>query len=343
MPELIEENLIFDKNINADRKKRKRRLKLVFLFLTLALFTVLALLIVYTVKDLAKAPSNFPVNTNIEVANGLNVRQITNLLQQEGVVKSNLLLYVVFLLKYDPSQIKASNYYFDTPLDVYQIADKLVAGDFKAGLLKLTHIEGESVHDVGVRASTILENFDINEFNTLAKPLEGKLFPETYLVPKKFTATELIATMQAEYEKNIAPLRTAIASSQYSEEQVIILASIIEREANSPESMKMVAGIIENRLKLKMPLQVDASIEYILDKPLSELTSKDLEMDSPYNTYKNKGLPPTAIGNPGLTAIKAVLEPTKTDNLFYVTGDDGEFHYSKTFEEHKKNVARYLK
>ena len=107
--------------------------------------------------------------------------------------------------------------------------------------------------------------------------------------------------------------------------------------------MKIVAGILENRLKKNMPLQVDASLEYILHKPLSELSAKDLDLDSPYNTYKNKGLPPTAIGNPGLTAIMAVLEPTITDYIFYLTDNQGNFHYAKTFEEHKKNVTTYLK
>ena len=92
-----------------------------------------------------------------------------------------------------------------------------------------------------------------------------------------------------------------------------------------------------------MPLQADASIEYVLDKPLNELTADDLKIESPYNTYLNQGLPPTPIGNPGLEAILAVLEPAQTDDLFYITGNDGEFYYAKTFDEHRLNIARYLK
>ena len=106
--------------------------------------------------------------------------------------------------------------------------------------------------------------------------------------------------------------------------------------------MKIVAGILDSRLVLGMPLQVDATMEYVLDKPLSQLEPEDLEIDSPYNTYLNSGLPPTPIGNPGLAAIRAVLEPLPTDYLFYITDENGDFYYAKNFEEHKQNIARYL-
>ncbi len=105
----------------------------------------------------------------------------------------------------------------------------------------------------------------------------------------------------------------------------------------------MVAGILQNRLTLGMPLQADASVEYILEKPLSELTPEDLKINSPYNTYLNDGLPPTPIGNPGINAILAVLSPTESDYLFYITGDDGKFYYAKTFDEHRVNIAKYLR
>ena len=92
-----------------------------------------------------------------------------------------------------------------------------------------------------------------------------------------------------------------------------------------------------------MALQTDASIEYVLDKPLNELVPSDLEIDSPYNTYQNPGLPPTPIGNPGLEAIKAVLYPTPSKYLFYITGNDGNFYYAKNFDQHRLNIARYLR
>jgi UPF0755 protein len=132
-------------------------------------------------------------------------------------------------------------------------------------------------------------------------------------------------------------------NSGLSAEEVIILASIIEREANTFESMKMISGILQGRMAIGMPLQADASIEYVLDKPLKELTPEDLKVDSPYNTYTNKGLPPTPIGNPGTEAIKAVLEPTVSDYVYYITDNEGNFHYAKDFDEHRANVAKYLR
>jgi UPF0755 protein len=127
-------------------------------------------------------------------------------------------------------------------------------------------------------------------------------------------------------------------------EDIVILASILEREANSPESMQAVANILLRRLAIDMPLQVDASIEYILDKPLGELLPEDLRQDSPYNTYTRFGLPPTPIGNPGAVALSAVINATTaTPYLFYITGDDGNFYYGRDFDEHRLNIARYLR
>jgi UPF0755 protein len=106
--------------------------------------------------------------------------------------------------------------------------------------------------------------------------------------------------------------------------------------------MKMVSGILQNRLSIGMALQTDASIEYVLDKPLSELSAEDLDLDTPYNTYMYPGLVPTPIGNPGLLAIDAVLNPTPSDFFYYITGNDGNFYYAETFEEHKQNIYKYL-
>ena len=105
----------------------------------------------------------------------------------------------------------------------------------------------------------------------------------------------------------------------------------------------MVSGILQNRLREDMPLQVDATFHYINGKASHELTVDDLEMDSPFNTYKYVGLPPAPIANPGLESIQAVLSPTETNYFYYLTALDGTFHYAKTFEEHKKNKEKYLR
>lgn len=297
----------------------------------------------FCIDFLAQAPVDFPVNTPIEVPAGDGVRAIATLLESKHVIQSRFLLYAVLYWYHDPKALKASTYQFAAPLDVYGVANKLVTGDFVSNLIHFTHKEGERATDIAVNAKNSLTNFDTAAFLALAVPLEGKLFPDTYLIPPDCSANNLVKTMTDNYEKNVVPLRPEIASSTLTENDVITLASIIEREANSPESMKMVSGILQNRLRIGMALQTDASIEYILNKPLKELTAKDLEVDSPYNTYSHRELPPTPIGNPGLTAITAVLEPTTSDYLYYITDREGNFHYAKTFDEHKKNVAIFLK
>jgi UPF0755 protein len=134
-----------------------------------------------------------------------------------------------------------------------------------------------------------------------------------------------------------------MATHPLGEDGVLILASLLEREANSEESMRMVSGILQNRLAEGMRLQVDASLEYVLERPLSTLDASDLDIDNPYNTYRYGGLPPSPIGNPGLQAILAVLDPIESNYFYYITDEDGNFHYARTFDEHKLNIAKYLR
>jgi UPF0755 protein len=224
-----------------------------------------------------------------------------------------------------------------------QVAERLTEGDFGNNLIRLTHIEGEPVSTLAVRAAEILSGFSGEEFTTIARPYEGKLFPETYFIPPTYTEQELLDLMLQTFETSVAPLQEQIDASELSLDEILILASIIEREANTVESMGLVSSVLQNRLESDMLLQADASIEYVLDKPLSELTPEDLEIDSPYNTYRYTGLPPTPIGNPGLDAIAAVLEPTPSDYYYYITDAEGVFHFAETYEEHLRNIEQYLR
>jgi UPF0755 protein len=121
------------------------------------------------------------------------------------------------------------------------------------------------------------------------------------------------------------------------------MASILEREAQSPDDMRIVSGILWHRIALGMPLQVDAAFGYAHGADGYAPTVHDLTTDSPYNTYLRKGLPPTPIANPGLAALQAAVTPTSTPYLYYLTGSDGQMHYAVTFDQHKKNTAQYLK
>lgn len=288
-------------------------------------------------------PSNFTNPTSVTIESGETAKVITQKLQEANVVRSKHLLYFALTLLHDPTAIKASVFVFDEPLTTLEIAKRLVTGDFDSDLVKFTHFEGERATHISSRAGAVLANFDETEFLALAVPLEGKLYPDTYFIPADFTAQQLVDLMVKTFTEQTAPLQEKISQSNLTQEEVLILASILEREANSPESMRIVSGILQGRMDVGMPLQADASVEYILDKPLKELTAEDLKVDSPYNTYLNLGLPPTPIGNPGIDAIQAVLEPTPSDYVYYITDDEGVFHYAKTYDEHLDNIELYLR
>jgi UPF0755 protein len=314
-----------------------------YLLVFSGLVAVAIVLLTYFIVNFNAAPLDFPVGTPVVIEEGSSISAIVKNLATDNVVQSELLLYVILLTQYTPNDIKASTYVFDQPYTTFEIAQKLASGDFTSNLVRLTHREGERVSELAVAVHDALPSISVEEFTAIALPYEGRLFPETYFIPPHFTANDVVATLNEKYETFMIPRRGTIAASNLSEAEVVILASILEREANDPESMGMVSGILQNRLAIDMPLQADASIEYVLDKPLGELVPEDLELDTPYNTYLYRGLPPTPIGNPGGVAIDAVLEPTPSDYLFYITGNDGVFYYAVTYEDHRRNIARYLR
>ena len=176
-------------------------------------------------------------------------------------------------------------------------------------------------------------NFNKEKFLKLAEGKEGYLFPDTYFFTNKETPEEIINKMQDNFKVKAGDVQ----------KDILIMASIIEKEARKPEDRKIISGILWKRIKEGMPLQVDAVFDYLLDKESSEITQADLKMDSPYNTYKHKGLPPTPICNPGLDAIEAAENPVDSKFWYYLSDKTGVTHFARTFEEHKQNKFRYLK
>lgn len=317
-------------------------LRIVFIFIIVFCIGALSLFALYRYYFLTPAQT-FAVGTNITIEEGTSAQAATQILKEAGFVTSDLALYLSLIVWHDPSEIKAGTYRFDAPLSARALASELMTGHFAHDLVRLTLREGERASQYATAAKEILPEFNEVEFLAEAQAYEGKLFPETYLVPETYTADELLSLLLKTYTEKTTPLKELFAAHSLTEEEIIILASIIEREANSEESKRMVSGILQNRLAIGMALQVDASLEYVLDKPLKELTPEDLEMDSPYNTYKHPGLPPTPIGNPGLESIQAVLAPEPSDYYFYITGDDGNFYYAEDFDAHRLNIARHLR
>ncbi len=179
------------------------------------------------------------------------------------------------------------------------------------------------------------------EFLTLSK--EGYLFPDTFLIKKNMSAEKIIGILEGEFQK-----KTDGLFSQNENENIdrLVVASLVQREARNPEEMAIIAGIIKNRLDKKMPLQIDASVQYAQGTEQEwwpVITQEDYKLDSPYNTYKNKGLPPSPICNPGLDALKAASLPSQNSYLFYLHDRQGNIHYASTLEEHNANFQQYIK
>ena len=341
---IIETDDFVDPNVGIEPKRKLLR----FLWVFILVDTVIILPAIFSFGYLYF--TNQAVDklepTTLTIEAGETVWEISNKLAAAGVVRSELTLFLTLRYLEDPTKIKASTYLFDTPQTTRAIAGILIAGEFDNDLVTLTFVEGMRARDYA-RIAAQLPNINEADFLVATEGLEGTLFPETYFVPQDIQTNQLVELLQQTHQETLASYSAELANNNLTTEEALILASIIEREANTPESMQTVAGIFLNRLAIGMALQADASIEYVIDAPLGELAPGQLatelrELDSPYNTYLYTGLPPTPIGNPGEEAINAIANPITSDYFYYITGDDGEFYYAETYDQHLINIARHL-
>lgn len=203
--------------------------------------------------------------------------------------------------------------------------------------------EGLNVSQIG----EILEKaglFPKSDFESAARKEEGFLFPDTYRFYKNSNPGQVIARMRENFDKKIIPeILIEIKDQNKTLSDIIVMASLLEEEAKGAEDRKLVAGILWKRLKVGIGLQVDATLTYILGKASSELTEDDLKIDSLYNTYRYRGLPPAPISNPGMEAILAAMRPAASPYFYYLSDKDGKIHYARDFEEHKLNKFKYIR
>ena len=257
--------------------------------------------------------------------------------------------------------MKSGSYLLNQTLSNKDIIDKLVSGEIYQDGVKITIPEGSTSNEIiallvknelGKKSdfeeliknpSTFYDEFDfLNEKDI--KTLEGFLYPSTYYFDEDSNPKDIIKEMVKLFDKNYTEeLQNKQKERKLTLQEVVNLASIVEKEAVLDEDRPIIASVFYNRLEKDMPLQSDATLQYIFDARKKRMTYNDLKIDSPYNTYIEKGLPPTPIANPGIKSIEAVLYPEETDYLYFVADIDGGNVYSKTYEEHQKNVAKYRK
>lgn len=285
--------------------------------------------------------NNYPIT--VEIISGESLSSITDKLHNAGIIKNKLFFKNIVKITKQDTLIKTGEYTFRKPLNLIEIIEKLINARYEYTPIIITIKEGEDYKTI---SDNIYNNFkkintkySKNDFAMVIKYKEGYLFPETYNFAPFATIEDIFKKIDQEFTDRIKKYNL---SSIDELKKILIIASILEKEVQKPEDMKIVSGIIYNRLEKGMPLQMDSTLGYFTGKASLELTAEDLRIDSPYNTYKVKGLPSGPIGNPGDIAIEAAINPDKNDYLFFLSDKDGVNHYAKTYAEHLRNRRLYL-
>ncbi len=298
---------------------------------------------------------NFPtiyVNKSkvIEIEKGESIKSISKKLQQRGIIDNWLVFYVYSIFRGKP--LKYGFYEFSGKLSIHEIWNKLYIG--KEKLIKFTIFPGDDLIDISDRLQKLgivkKEDFirfvfnpeNVERFHLKGKSFEGYFPPETYFLRKKSSVSDVVKTFLKEFERKYRPFEKKFKQKGMDFYRSMIIASLIEKETYIEQEKPVITGVIFNRLKLRMHLQIDPTVIYALKvngRWNGRLSKEDMRIASPFNTYVNYGLPPTPICSFTLNSLKAVLEPSDTDFLYYVF--DGKKHiFSKSYNEHREIIRK---
>ena len=310
-----------------------------------AISIVLAVLILGTLLiKIITLPPKIQTAKLVEIPEGATAEDIAKTLEEKGVIKRAG--WFLYLTKRHNIQgkLQAGIYEFSGRTPLKEVIKKLVYGEVV--LVRITIPEGSTIKDI----AEILERKELcrkEEFISYAmdnKKLEGMLFPDTYLFPHKTSVEAIASTMYKRFKNVFEELYgEPITDANFKKvKEIVTVASIVEKEAMYDSERRIIAGIIYKRLKRHIPIQSCATVVYALGKPKARLSNSDLKVKSPYNTYTHRGLPPGPICNPGLSSLKAALNPEKTDYLYFVSMGDGKNYFSKTYSEHLTAIKTFL-
>jgi peptidoglycan lytic transglycosylase G len=295
----------------------------------------------------------------VDIPHGASRRAIGHLLADQGVIRSSVAFEILARWR-DTRPLEAGEYFFDHMQTQHQVFDAIASG--RVFVIPLVVPEGFNMFDIADLAqqeglvtrdeflAAAADPAPIRDFAPAAPNLEGFLFPATYEFPRHVTAAEMVQAMVKKFRDEWATLPQPESSARRGPappvEEVVTLASLVERETPLDAERPLVAGVFVNRLARHMPLECDPTVAYALalaGLSTGPLTDADLHFKSPYNTYENVGLPPGPIANPGEASLRAALDPPPTDYLYFVANTEGGHFFSKTLAEHNRNVARYRK
>lgn len=292
---------------------------------------------------------NVPIDRVYEVLPGATSREIAYDLAHQHIISHPWLFNLYLSLKNVDTKLQAGRYEFPTgKITIRGLAQILASGSMPREIT-ITIPEGYTVEQIAdALAQKGVVKFP-NEFFGIAGSrslkFEGYLFPDTYRFFEDERAEEILDKMLQNFEKKVTlEFRQAVDERGRTIDEVVIMASILEKEVQTEEDMRLVSDILWRRLDVGIPLEVDSALNYILPKEERKpsLTETELDIDSPYNTYKYTGLPPTAICNPGLRTLQAALNPLVNEYWFYLSEPSGETVFARTYKEHLANKARYM-
>jgi len=289
----------------------------------------------------------------IAIPQNASTSQIGALLEREGLVRHRLLFTTVVGVLNRSGSVKAGEYRLSPAMSLWEIIARLLRGE--ALLHAVTIPEGFTASQIAslleerglARKERFLalvaepSRFSFPFLPSGARNLEGYLFPDTYLLPRGVSEETIIRRMLQRFDEVVTQeMRERAQALGFSLHQIVTIASMIEREAKRPEERPLIARVIYNRLERGMRLEIDATVLYALGRHKERLNLQDLDVESPYNTYRHPGLPPGPIANPGLASIQAALYPANVDYLYYVAKPDGSHVFSRTFQEHLEAQRR---
>jgi UPF0755 protein len=318
-------------------------------------FGVVGLFLLLAVGVSAYAYTQFlPVNSNqkettrFAVPKGQSAAAIAKRLEAGGLIKNALAFRFEIWRSQAGQKIQEGSFSLSPAMTPAQIVHELTTSPEDVWITTLEGWRREEVAEM--LAEQDLPAFDKKKFLELTKDEEGYLFPDTYLIAKLSTTQTIHDFLKSTFDKKVTVgLAKDIQASGRSFNEILTMASLIQREASDPAQMSVVSGILWNRVNAGTALNVDCTLQYIkgYNVPLQTWwappTAADKEQNSPFNTYKVAGLPPHPISNPGMDAIKAAINPAKTSYFYYLHDSQGQIHYARTLEEHNQNVQKYLR
>jgi UPF0755 protein len=298
----------------------------------------------------------------VEIPPNSSTGEIGKILEKNNLIKDAWLFSLYVKLRGNASQLQAGKYQFTVGQSIDQFLSKMSKGEIYKDTITVTIPEGFTVEQIATRLAEkglVKKDVFLREVNTGKFPqeivksipadkrikyrLEGYLFPDTYELKKGSTEHAIIERMLERFEEVWNPAwEDKLKQHKLTKHQAITLASIVEREVRAEEERKKVAGVYFNRLAKQMPLQADATVQYLFKKQKDRVMYDDLKINNPYNTYKIKGLPPGPIASPGEAALDAVVNAEKHNYLFYVTKKDGtgQHYFAATYQDHLKNITK---